>query len=114
MGEFPSRKDMFTTETSSEMGRRGGEAKAKPVRDLKEVRAELGPLETISDAQHWLFTLALWGAAGQINGSILSACIRAVEIWIRAHSEGQAEEVKTDLERKIKKLERESRKRRVA
>ena len=50
---------------------------------LPRVATELGPLESHQDASRWLQQIAHWGMAGMVPGVVLSASVRAVEIWLR-------------------------------
>ena len=114
MGEFPNKATQFTPENARDMQKRSAAAQEEARKTLTQVTAELGELYTVADAQRWLTWVALHGAAGELPGTVVNGVVRALEVWLRAHSEGAAEQVKGDLERKIRKLERESRKRRVA
>ena len=76
--------------------------------------ADAGTLDSIEDAKRWLNTLAKWGAANRLPGAVLSGTVRAVEGWVKADAEGQAQAVKEQLEARIRDLEKQASRPRVA
>ncbi len=71
----------FTSETGRKAGRTSARARRKLT--LERVEGELGELKTSRDAERWLTRLAMWGAANMLPGTVLSGCVRSVEIWMR-------------------------------
>lgn len=119
-----SKRSATVTEAGSEadamtdmraLGRKGGKASGKARRrlTLDRVERELGPLDTIADAQRWLRTLGLWGAAGLVPGAVLGACVRSVDVWLRGQEQKLVAEDVEALRQRLGELEAESRKPRV-
>lgn len=93
----------FNKRTAKTAGAKGGRAIKKLT--LNKVETGLGPLETIDDAQRWLTRLAVWAAANLMpSGSIAGSCVRAVEVWLRAHESKLTEEVVDHLKRDVEEL----------
>lgn len=98
-----------------ELGRRGGKAsgKARAKLTLERVERELGPLDSLEDAQRWLRRLGLWGAAGLLPGAVLGACVRAVDVWVRAHESKLVRDDVEALRKRLAELEGEVKRARV-
>ncbi len=94
----------FTKANASEMGARGGRARARHL-TLEQVESALGPLETEQDAKRRLERLGVWCAAGLVSGSQGGSAVRATEQWLRAHSEELDRERLHQAERRIQELE---------
>ncbi len=99
------RNSRFTSET----GRKAGRASARARRKLNLDRVEdhLRELSTPSDAEHWLTTLAKWGAAGMLPGTVLSGCVRSVEIWMRVKEAEASFEAIEELRADVRALREE-------
>ena len=93
----------FDSASGHAAAKRSGAARKRL--DLARVERELGELETLVDAQRWLRQLALWGVAGLIPGSVLGACVRAVDQWIRCHESKLTEAVTDELRTRLDELE---------
>ena len=86
----------------------GGRARARKRKEtltLERVEATLGALDSLEDAQRWLRHIGLWAAAGLLAGSVTSACVRAVEVWIRSHEARLSERIVGDLRERLDELE---------
>ena len=93
----------FNKQSAKAAGAKGGRAIKKLT--LNKVETGLGPLQTIDDAQRWLTQLAVWAAANLMpSGSIAGSCVRAVEVWLRAHESKLTEEVVDHLKRDVEEL----------
>ena len=93
----------FNKQTAKAAGATGGKAIKRLT--LHRVETGLGPLETIDDAQRWLTQLAVWAAANLMpSGSVAGSCVRAVEVWLRAHESKLTEEVVEHLKRDVEEL----------
>ena len=86
-------------------GGRAKAAKRKAALTLERVEATLGALDSLEDAQRWLRHIGLWAAAGLLAGSVTSACVRAVEVWIRSHEARLSERIVGDLRERLDELE---------
>jgi hypothetical protein len=85
-----------------------GSAAARRIRlTLTNVERILGELETLEDAQRWLRQAYLWSAAGMLKGAVAGACVRAAEVWIRAHDSKVTRDSVLQLQRRIQQLEQE-------
>lgn len=84
----------FTKEDASEMGRRGAQKTNSRRLSPDRIERELGPLVTIEDAKRRADRMMLWSASSRIPVTAASACVRALDLWMRAkESEASFEEV---------------------
>ena len=74
---------------------------------LEEVELALGALATVEDAQRWLRTIVVWGAAGLIPGTMANACASCVREWLKAHDMTRVAGRIRELERQIAQRDRE-------
>lgn len=66
---------------------------------------DLGPLETPSDAQRWLRTIAQAVGSRHLTHAEGNAMSKAVSEWIKARDLDVREQRLTELERKLKRLQ---------
>ena len=95
----------FTSETGRKAGRASARARRKLTPD--RVECELGELQTPQDAERWLTRLAIWGAANMLPGTVLSGCVRSVEVWLRVKEADASFEVVEALRDDVRKLREE-------
>lgn len=76
---------------------KGGKAASRRRLTLDKVEQELPPLESLESAMLRLDRVGLWAAAGMLTGSVASAVVRSVEVWIRGHESKLTREVVEDL-----------------
>lgn len=86
-------------------GRKGGRAKAERRLSLDRVEAELGPLDSLEDAQRWLRTIATWTAAGMLTGAAGNVCVRSVEVWLKGAEAKLSREIVERLRARLDALE---------
>ena len=79
-------------------------AKAAAQLTLANVEAELGPLQTLEDAMRRLDRLGIWAASGMISGSVASAFVRSVEVWVRAHESKLTRELVEGLAAEVRRI----------
>jgi len=82
-------------------GLRGGRATKEAWKRPGVAPDELGPLETVEDAQRWLRILASAVVSGRLDKGDAVAATRGVEVWLRA-SDSLTE---GDMERLAEKIE---------
>lgn len=70
------------SERLSEAGRKGAEATARKLRGAGLPAEELGPLETVEDAQRWLRLIAQAVGERRLSHSEGTSMTRAVKAWI--------------------------------
>ena len=94
-------------EKAREAGQKGGIAKAKARRQLtlERVEEELGSLGSLEDAERWLLRLGTWAAGGLLSGAVAGACVRAVDVWLRAHEAKLSRELIEKLRVRLDDLE---------
>ena len=96
---------------NSESGRKAGQRSARARRErrltLERVERELPLLENPADAERWLTRLAMWGAAGMLPGTVLSGCVRSVEIWLKVKEAEASFEVVEELRADVRALREE-------
>ncbi len=97
----------FTKETARREGAKGGRAKARRKLTLERVERELLSLESPNDAERWLQQLAVWGAANMLPGTVLSGCVRSVEIWLKVKEAEASFEVIEELRADVRALREE-------
>ena len=83
---------------------RGGRTAARRRLTLDRVERELPPLESLETAMVRLDRVGLWAAAGMLTGSVASAVVRSVEVWIRGHESKLTREVVDGLRRDVARL----------
>jgi hypothetical protein len=79
-------------------------AKKREKLTLESVEVAFGSLETLEDAQRRLERLGVWSAAGLLAGSVASAAVRSVEVWLRAHESKLTQAVVEDLKRDVDRI----------
>jgi len=72
---------------------------------LTRVETELGALASLEDAERWLRTIGTWAAAGMLPGAVASACVRSVEVFVRAQEAKVTRKLVEETQRKIAALE---------
>ena len=72
---------------------------------LEEVELELGELATLADAQRWLKTAFMWGAAGVIPAGTANACASCVRDWLKAHDSEVDVQRLRQIEERLHELE---------
>lgn len=95
----------FTSETARKAGRRSAKSRRKLVVD--DVEEALGALDTLEDASRWLRQIGIWAAAGKLSGAVANACVRSVEVWLKAHESKLTRQVVDDLKGRLAELEGE-------
>jgi hypothetical protein len=85
----------------------GGHAKARRRLTLERVEREFGPLETEADAMRRLDLLGRWSASGLLAGSVASAAVRSVEVWLKGHADQLVRERLKAAEARARELESE-------
>ena len=83
---------------------KGGRASARRRLTLEKVERELPPLDSLDSAMLRLDRIGLWAAAGMLTGSVASAVVRSVEVWIRGHESKLTREVVEDLKHEVARL----------
>ncbi len=86
---------------------KGGQARARRKLNLERVEEELPPLTDLESAMLRLDKVGLWAAAGMLTGSVASAVVRSVEVWIRGHESKLAREVVEDLRAEVMRIKTE-------
>jgi hypothetical protein len=82
----------------------GGKARARRRLTLERVERELPPLDSPESAMLRLDRIGLWATAGMLPGSVASAVVRSVEVWIRGHESRLTREVVEDLKEEVTRL----------
>ena len=90
---------------------KGNRAMRRRKLTLTRVEQELGKLQTLEDAERWLRIVGSWAAAGMLPGAVASACVRSVEVFVRAHEAKVTRKLVEELQRKIAAHEAALRKR---
>ena len=83
---------------------KGGRAASRRRLTLEKVERELPSLDSLDSAMLRLDRIGLWAAAGMLTGSVASAVVRSVEVWIRGHESKLTREVVEDLKNEVKRL----------
>ena len=83
---------------------KGGKAASRRRLTLEKVERELLPLDSLESAMMRLDRVGLWAAAGMLTGSVASAVVRSVEVWIRGHESKLTREVVEDLKIEVARL----------
>jgi hypothetical protein len=83
---------------------KGGRAAARRRLTLERVEQELHPLDSLESAMLRLDRVGLWAAAGMLSGSVASAVVRSVEVWIRGHESRLTSEVIETLRSEVARL----------
>ena len=86
---------------------KGGKAAARRKLSLERVERELPPLDSLEAAMVRLDRVGLWAAAGMLTGSVASAVVRSVEVWIRGHESKLTREVVEELKSEVNRLKTE-------
>jgi hypothetical protein len=76
------------SERLSRIGRRGAEATHRRFKGKGLGSNELGPLENHGDAKRWLRLIGEAVVTGRLSNRDAQAGVKAVEAWLKAHSEG--------------------------
>jgi hypothetical protein len=79
-------------------------AKAKKKLDIDRVEAELPPLASLEDVKTRLDKITRWAAAGIMPANVASACVRACEVYLKAHDAAVTQAQMREAERTIKAL----------
>lgn len=93
----------FTSDSARRAGKRSGASRRRLTID--RVEDELGALGSLEDAERWLRTLGIWGAAGLLTGAVLGGCVRAVDVWVRAHEAKLTRKVVDEIQARVNALE---------
>ena len=72
-----------------EQGRRGAEATARKLRGGGLDPADLPPLDGPQAAARWLHVVALGVATNRIGHREATAVVRSIEVFLRAHDQGE-------------------------
>ena len=83
---------------------KGGKAAARRRLTLERVERELPPLDSLENAMTRLDRVGLWAATGMLTGSVASAVVRSVEVWIRGHESQLTREIVETLRKDVSRL----------
>lgn len=87
--------------------RKGGAVTAENFKRDGVREHELGPLDTLEDAQRWLQILGGAVAAGRITAKDASTAVNAIRVWITAEGERLTAEVVDELRGEVAELRKE-------
>ncbi len=71
------------------------------------VEAQFPPLTSIEAAQQRLERINVWACSGLMAGSVASAAVRSIEVWLRASEAKLTHEVVEDLKGEVERLRAE-------
>lgn len=93
--------DPALVESIRAAGRKGGAATIRRFRQEGLEESDLPPLETHEDVMQWLETLGRAVATGRIHDKQCTATTRAIEVWLKAFSEGATAKELDALKKKL-------------
>ena len=78
---------------------------AKPL-TAREAQRELGPLQTIADAERWLDRIPLMARVGRLRSrESTAALVNALHAWCRRHSHDLSAEAAASIQRRLAAIE---------
>ena len=102
----PAAPGTFDAERGSAAARKRWAAPPAPTTP-EELEVLLGKLDSPAGAQRASAQLVKWGILGKLTSAQVSACAKAVDIYLKALDAELDRQTMTKLERRVKELERE-------